>query len=116
MVVTLSRAAVWRSSCSRQLRSARALSTKPFGIPALVGSAPVYPRHLILHVPQKVADFPSHLESTSKLYAELGKRWGKHEVLSKLGFGVAEGDGEAVQKWDSSRSRFEQPEGQEEER
>jgi hypothetical protein len=90
-------------------------------LPALVGTAPEYQRHLILHAPQLVRDFPSHLESTSKLYKELGARFSKHPVLSKSGFGMSEAgtreQGEQPEKWDSSRSRFEEPaEGQEEER
>lgn len=121
MVATLMQlSSAARSSLRIARPCSRALST-PSSLPPLVGTAPEYQRHLMLHCNQEVRDFPSHLESTSKLYKELGKRFSKHPVLSKSGFGVSDAgtrqQGEKPENWDSSRPRFEEPvEGKEEER
>lgn len=88
-------------------------------MPAVVGTAPVMDRHLILHVNHEASTWPSHLESTSELYRELGKRTSKK--LKGLGFNVSDaamsvqGTRRGQVSWDPARSRFEPPmEGQDE--
>ncbi|ORY89767.1 Sucrase/ferredoxin-like-domain-containing protein [Leucosporidium creatinivorum] len=125
MVASLAQRTLHATAARTSLRIARpcsrALSTpSSSSLPPLVGTAPEYKRHLILHVNQEAKDWPSHLDSTSKLYKELGERFGKHPVLSKSGFGVSDAgtrqQGEKPEKWDSSRPRFEEPvEGKEQE-
>ncbi|GAA6063088.1 hypothetical protein JCM10212_005151 [Sporobolomyces blumeae] len=83
--------------------------------PPVVGTAPYYSRHLVIHTPHDPKTWPSHLEATSNLYKQLGKRWGADERMSNLGFGVADGArtddatiGQGV-KWDPSRTKFDEP-------
>lgn len=88
--------------------------------PPLVGTAPAYARHLILHgPPNSHSSWPSHLESVSPLLKQLGARWGKHPELRKLGFTFAEGKvGTKVVggAWGKTSGRFKEPqEGAEEE-
>lgn len=98
----LAPSALARSRCGRRFASS--------SIPPVIGSAPQYPRHLVIHTPHPTSTWPSHLESVSRLYRELGQRWGKHPELSKLGFGMSEGgSGSVEQRWDSTRSKFDAP-------
>lgn len=83
-------------------------------IPPLIGSAPSYPRHLVIHTPQRSTAWPSHLESVSPLYKHLGEQWSKSSEtrLKELGFGVSEGGDKATgqsEVWDPSKSKFDQP-------
>ncbi|GAA5871484.1 hypothetical protein JCM16303_000768 [Sporobolomyces ruberrimus] len=83
-------------------------------IPPLIGSAPSYPRHLVIHTPQRSTAWPSHLESVSPLYKHLGEKWSKSSEtrLKELGFGVSEGGDKATgqsEVWDPSKSKFDQP-------
>lgn len=112
-----------RTATKRNLHLTRHLSTATVSPPPpLVGSAPEYPRHLIIHASQQATDWPSHLESTSQLYKELGARWAKHPELKKLGFGLSDAGTrqqhtEKAERWDRNRARFEEPPaGQPEER
>lgn len=94
-------------------------------MPAVVGTAPVMTRHLILHSNHEPKTWPSHLESTSEVYKELGKRASGGQQLAGLGFNLSDagvtgasrtGDSARRVDWDRSRSRFEDPPtGQEEE-
>ncbi|BGP25330.1 ferredoxin [Rhodotorula toruloides] len=78
--------------------------------PPVIGSAPQYPRHLVIHTPHPTSTWPSHLESVSHLYRELGQRWAKHPELSKLGFGMSDGGtGPVEEQWDSRKSKFDEP-------
>ncbi|CEQ41980.1 SPOSA6832_03762 [Sporobolomyces salmonicolor] len=106
----------WR----RQLSStpSRPSTASSSSTPPLIGSAPYYPRHLVIHTPHPSSSWPSHLESTSRLYKELGKRWAGHPELSKLGFGVTDGGKATEEKgaeWSPERTKFDEPpEGPEE--
>ncbi|KAI5480173.1 ferredoxin [Pseudohyphozyma bogoriensis] len=57
----------------------------------LVGSAPFYTRHLVIHTPHPPSTWPSRIESASPLYVGLAERWGRHEELSKVGFAFSDG-------------------------
>ncbi|SCV69842.1 BQ2448_1236 [Microbotryum intermedium] len=85
-------------------------------IPALIGSAPQLKRHLVIHTHHDASTWPSHLESTSALYKQLGQRWAKLPQLSKLGFGMSDlgsrkgkGAMDQVGRWDRTTNRFEEP-------
>ncbi|BGP16906.1 hypothetical protein JCM10213v2_004914 [Rhodosporidiobolus nylandii] len=68
------------------------------------------PRHLLIHTPHPSSTWPSHLESTSRLYREVGKQWAKDDKLSKIGFNMTDGgQGTVEQEWDPSRPKFEEP-------
>ncbi|GAA6006974.1 hypothetical protein JCM11491_001460 [Sporobolomyces phaffii] len=88
-------------------------SAASIGPPPLIGSAPHYPRHLVIHTPHLSRTWPSHLESVSFLYKHLGTRWTQspHAQLKQLGFGVSEGveTRETGATWDPERSKFETP-------
>ncbi|GAA5905883.1 uncharacterized protein JCM6883_002483 [Sporobolomyces salmoneus] len=89
-------------------------------IPLVIASAPTYSRHLVIHTPHPASTWPSHLESISPLYRELGKRWSKDERFKDVGFGVSEGGNRNVdtrtEEWDKRKSKFEAPkEGETEE-
>ncbi|GAA5992054.1 hypothetical protein JCM5350_000556 [Sporobolomyces pararoseus] len=98
--------------------SSSASSPSSFTIPRLIGSAPEYSRHLVIHTPHASNTWPSHLESVSPLYRELGKRFGSEARYKGMGFGMSEGgplrqDGSEVEKWDPNRSKFDSPETKE---
>ena len=101
-----------RPSSSTQ-RFLSTCSTSLSSIPPLIGSAPYYTRHLVIHTPHSSKTWPSHLESTSQLYSHLSKRWSKLQGFKELGFAFSEegGDlGDKVEKeWDPMRNRFESP-------
>ncbi|GAA5826601.1 hypothetical protein JCM5353_008924 [Sporobolomyces roseus] len=94
-------------------RFSRFLSTSnsTSSIPPLIGTAPYYPRHLIIHTPHPSKTWPSHLESTSELYETLSKRWNKLQGLKDLGFAFSESMtlGKAEKEWDPNRNRFQSP-------
>ncbi|BGP32809.1 hypothetical protein JCM10296v2_004593 [Rhodotorula toruloides] len=94
--------ALARTRCGRRFASS---STPP-----VIGSAPQYPRHLVIHTPHPTSTWPSHLESVSRLYRELGRRWAKHPELSKLGFGMSDGGSGPVEAlWEPAKSKFDEP-------
>lgn len=78
----------------------------------LIGSAPFYQRHLILRTNRSPKEsWPSHFESTSRLYAELGKLCGNDARLKDVGFNFAQAPntGEEQATWNPARPRFESP-------
>lgn len=78
-----------------------ASKTTPISVPATLGTAPAYSRHLLLRTPHPSSSWPARFESVSPLYKALGERWGKHPELKKLGFSFADGGlGEGTEKWD----------------
>ncbi|GAA5962766.1 hypothetical protein JCM3765_001507 [Sporobolomyces pararoseus] len=104
---------------TRSIRfSSSSSSPSSSSIPRLIGSAPEYSRHLVIHTPHASSTWPSHLESVSPLYKELGKRFGTEARYKGVGFGMSEGgslrtDGSEVEKWDPKRSKFDSPDSKE---
>lgn len=103
-----------QSSASRSIRFSSS-SSSASAVPKVIGSAPTYSRHLVIHTTHPSATWPSHLESVSPLYKELGKRWSQDERFKTVGFGFSEGgptpaeDQDSLERWDSTRSKFEAP-------
>ncbi|GAA5935241.1 uncharacterized protein JCM15063_000979 [Sporobolomyces koalae] len=91
-------------------------SSSQANVPAVIGSAPEYSRHLVIHSAHPASTWPSHLESTSPLFRELARRWttasdGTPAPLRSLGFTFSEdlkSEHAVRQPWDPSRSKFDQ--------
>ena len=99
---------VMRRMSTSTTRRAATSSPTSFKIPAVVGTAPVTKRHLILHTNHAASTWPSHLESVSELYRDLGKR----KKLEGLGYNVSDaamGKSGTEMAWDPTRARFEEP-------
>ncbi|GAA5836606.1 hypothetical protein JCM11251_002675 [Rhodosporidiobolus azoricus] len=100
---------------ARRHFSSSSISTLPSSsspVPPLIGSGGAYPRHVLIHSPHPASTWPAHIGSTSKLFAEIGKRWAKHPDLSKVGYNFTDaGEGEVKEgeQWDITRNKFEQP-------
>lgn len=103
------------------VRSLASAAPPPVRVPAeLCGSAPSLTRHLVLNTSHSHLTWPSHIESVSPLYRELGARWGMKSGFSDLGFaftdaGFAQGGGAGEKEWDPETPRVETPETSEEE-
>lgn len=84
----------------------------------LLGSAPQYSHHLIIHGPS-FKTWPSHFESVSPLFKALSSRFGNHQNPNmKLGFTFADLGGVKTSKdrgWDNMKGKLDEPEVQEEE-
>ncbi|GAA6002923.1 hypothetical protein JCM10207_001899 [Rhodosporidiobolus poonsookiae] len=90
------------SSC----RAFTAAAIRRSTIPPVVGTGGDSQRQLLLHTPHPYSEWPSHLNSVSPLYAELGRR----PQLGKLAFNFTDaGSGPVEQEWDPKRPKFEKP-------
>lgn len=84
----------------------------------LIGSAPKYSHHLIIHGPS-YKTWPSHFESVSPLFKALSSKFGNHENPKlRLGFTYADLGGVKTSKdrgWDNMKGKLDEPDVQEEE-
>ncbi|KAK4054684.1 hypothetical protein OIO90_003496 [Microbotryomycetes sp. JL221] len=100
-------------------------------LPDVVGSAPQLSRYLILQTPHDAQTWPSHIESTSRLYQSLGRKqdllpWSSsssnksgggegdegtsQSIPLPWGFTFSDGgqakQGQHIETWDKTKSRF----------
>ncbi|GAA5977944.1 hypothetical protein JCM11641_004340 [Rhodosporidiobolus odoratus] len=105
-----------RIACFRLCRSsARFLpirlssTSSDSSIPAVIGTAPQMQRHLLVHTPQSADSWPSHLDSASSLYRQLGNLWSTNPDLQHIGFNFTDAGAGKAQPWDKNRTKFEKP-------